>query len=140
MPSDLQRGGTTVSDESTNPYAAPAAESVLPDPLSGLQIAQADRKKLNAVIKDANQFWLAILLCFLCSALGLVLIGPWYGVRLVQWRSLGRTYPALMQPDPIVSSVPQQFQSAKLKLILGLAFGLIIAFMFLLLIGVIAVA
>jgi hypothetical protein len=136
MPPDEQRGGTTVSDESENPYAAPTAASVLPDPYSGLQIPQADRKKLNAVIKDANQFWLAILLCFLCSALGLVLIGPWYLVRLMQWRSLGRTYPILLQADPIVGSVPQKFQSARLRLTLGLIFGSVMVFLMLFLLGV----
>ena len=120
-----------MSDESENPYASPTAESVLPDPFSDLQIPQADRKKLNAVIKDGNQFWLAILLCFLCSALGFVLIGPWYLVRLMQWRSLGKTYPILLQADPIVGSIPQKFQSARSRLLLGLIFGLGIALLLL---------
>jgi hypothetical protein len=125
-----------VSDQSENPYAAPTAESVPLDPFSGLQIPQNDRKKLNAVIKDANQFWLAILLCFVCSALGLVLIMPWYLVRLMQWRSLGRAYPILLQADPIVGSVPQKYQSARWKLMAGLIFGLFMVLLLLLLLGV----
>ena len=130
----------TVSDQSENPYAAPTAESVPLDPFSGLQIPQYDIKKLNAVIKDANQFWLAILLCFLCSALGFVLIGPWYLVRLIQWQSLSKTYPILLQADPIVGSVPQKYQSARWKLILGLIFGSVMALLLLSLIGVSVIA
>ncbi|MDP1562198.1 MAG: hypothetical protein Q8M16_12535 [Pirellulaceae bacterium] len=55
----------------------------------------ADRKKLDVVIKDAGQFWIAIVLCILCSAIGSIIIPFWYLARLIQWNGLAKKYPAL---------------------------------------------
>ena len=92
-------------------------------------LANPDQKKIEAVIKDANQFWLAILMCIFCSALGAVIIGPWYLVRLLQWNSIARAQPMLLDPNVPRGSLQQRFQSAKWKLIVGISFG---AFIFLL--------
>ncbi len=108
-----------------NPYAAPTQVAA-----GGSEeyqsIPAGDLKKIQAIIKDANQFWLAILLCFLCSAIGMVLIGPWYLVRLLQWSSMANAYPHLRNGQAPPGSLAQRFQSAQWKLIVGLAVGLLI--------------
>jgi hypothetical protein len=88
-----------------------------------------DQNKIEAVIKDANQFWLAILMCIFCSGLGAIIIGPWYFVRLMQWNSIARAQPILLDPQVPRGSIEQRFPSAKWKLIVGISFG---AFIFLL--------
>lgn len=111
-----------------NPYTAPQTtpgasghnpqDSILPE----------DLKKVEAVAKDAGQFWLAILMCIFCSALGSVLISPWYGIRLSQWYSLKGRYPQLLDPNAPPGSIQKQFQSAQWKLIVGICFGVFILF------------
>ncbi len=81
------------------------------------------RAKAEAIIKDASQFWLAILVTLLCSSLGGLIIGPWYLVRLLQWNSLKKSEAELAQINPPPGSLAAQFQSAKVKLIVGLCFG-----------------
>jgi len=78
--------------------------------------------KLEAVIKDAGQFWLAIILCLICNGVGSLLIGPWYIARLRQWSNLKKKYPALMNPAP-PKTLQSKFQSAQWKLIVGISFG-----------------
>ena len=58
-------------DPQQNPFAVSA--SAIRADQGFASMAPADRKKLDAVIKDANQFWMAIILCFFCSAVGLVI-------------------------------------------------------------------
>ena len=109
---------------SINPYQ-PTAESPrsaafapeMPD------IAAPELAKIEAVIKDAKQVLLAILLCFLCSGIGFIIIGPWYFVRLMQWRKLSRNHPALIATAAVPGSLQQRFQSAKKRLIIGLVVG-----------------
>ncbi|EGF26008.1 hypothetical protein RBWH47_01203 [Rhodopirellula baltica WH47] len=109
---------------SDNPYAAgnviDSASNVGPGGLSPEVV-----KKTEAIIKDARQFWLAIILCFFCSGIGLIIICPWYLIRLLQWRSLAKQHPFLTEPNAPTGSLPKRFQSAKLKLILGIVFGLL---------------
>ena len=112
-----------------NPFAAPASASTFRPDLGLASMDPSDRKKLDAVVKDANQFWIAILFCFLCSALGLVIIGPWYLVRLLQWNRLGNTYPELRQSTPTAGTIVQQYQSARWKLMTGLIFGATVVFL-----------
>jgi hypothetical protein len=106
-----------------NPYAAPQVE------IPPAWAANPEQKKIEAVIKDANQFWLAIVLCIFCSGIGAILIGPWYFFRLLQWGSIARAQPALLDPNVPRGSLEQRFQSARWKLIVGICVG---AFMFLL--------
>ncbi len=82
--------------------------------------------KVNAIIKDAGQFWIAILLCILCSALGSLIIGIWYAVRLKQWYAIAKSQPLLMEPNVAPGSVASKFQGAKIKLIIGMVFGIVI--------------
>lgn len=110
-----------------NPFAAPATTSTLRPEIASMDTR--DRKKLDAVIKDANQFWIAILFCFLCSALGLIIIGPWYLVRLLQWNRLGNTYPELRQSAPQPGTIVQKYQSARWKLMAGLIVGATVVFL-----------
>jgi len=119
-----------MNPEQSNPYAPPKP---LPAERTGVNRGDFDAvtfKKIEAIIKDASQFWIAIILCFVCSALGLVLIGPWYLVRLLQWNSIARTHPKLIVPNAPPNSLEQRFQSAKIKLIIGLCFGLAVFLMF----------
>ena len=115
-----------VDNFNPNPYAAPAA----PGQAVGMVDLDAPTlMKVEAVIKDAGQFWLAILLCFLCSGLGMIVIGPWYLVRLLQWNSLAQNHAWLCERDAQPGSLPKRFQSAKWKLIVGLVVGLVLMIM-----------
>lgn len=82
-------------------------------------------EKAEAIIKDAGQFWLAILMCIFCSALGSIIIGPWYLIRLLQWNALATRQPMLLDPNVPRGSVAQRFQAAKIKLIIGMCFGVV---------------
>jgi hypothetical protein len=113
------------NDNFFNPYS-PSASFGTNAAENALGIPNADLKKAEAIIKDAGQFWLAILICFLCSALGMIVIGPWYLRRLIQWNGLASKYPSLMQPTVEFGSLPQRFQSSKWKLITGLVVGLVL--------------
>jgi hypothetical protein len=118
-----------MNNDYTNPYAATAVPSHF---AQGSDIDPESLKKIEAIIKDANQFWLAILLCFLCSGVGGILIGPWYMVRLIQWNKMSQSQPALLESAAPPGSLPRQFQSAKTKLIIGMVVGasiLVLAFL-----------
>jgi hypothetical protein len=121
-----------------NPYAAPRS-NVSGD--QALGIDQASLQKIEAIIKDAGQFWMAILICLICTGIGMLIIGPWYLVRLVQWSGLAKQYPVLLDRSMPRGSLPQRFQAAKSKLIIGIVFGvLIVAGLFALLIPAILAA
>lgn len=94
-------------------------------------------QKIEAIIKDAGQFWIAILMCIFCTGLGSVIIGPWYLVRLLQWNSLAQREPLLLDRTAPRGSVAQRFQAAKGKLIAGMVVG---ATIFLLAVVAMAVA
>ncbi len=116
-----------------NPYSAnPYAPSSTAFHSPTLEFEPAVQKKIEAVIKDANQFLLAILLCFLCSAVGMVLIGVWYLVRFLQWNALAKAYPKLMDPAAAPRSIAKRFQSAQWKLIVGMSFGFTLLIIFIL--------
>jgi hypothetical protein len=104
-----------------NPYASPVGVGPTVD-AHGLPPDVVN--KAEAIIKDAGQFWLAIIICICCSALGSIIIGPWYLVRFNQWNTLAKTYPQLREHGAPHGSLPQRFQGAKIKLILGMSFGL----------------
>lgn len=106
-----------------NPYAAPLTDSTAAAPVN---IDPATLKKIEAIIKDAGQFWLAIIMCIICSAVGSIIIGPWYLVRLLQWNSLANANPMLLDRNVPRGSLAQKFQSAKIKLIIGICFGAVI--------------
>ena len=105
-----------------NPYASPAYADRTSDQLP-FAIDPADRIKIDAVIKDAGQFWLAIALCILCSAIGALIIPFWYLARLLQWNGLAKKYPALTVQGAPPGSLQAKFQSSQWKLIVGIAVG-----------------
>lgn len=105
-----------------NPYASPVGVGPVVDS-HGLPPDAVS--KAEAIIKDAGQFWLAIIICICCSAIGALIIGPWYLVRLLQWNTLSSTYPYLQQSGP-PNSLAARFQGAKIKLIIGMASGVVI--------------
>ncbi|MAD80404.1 MAG: hypothetical protein CMJ50_06120 [Planctomycetaceae bacterium] len=88
---------------------------------------------IEAIIKDAGQFWLAIIMCIVCTGLGALIIGPWYLIRLIQWNSIARAQPMLLAPNVLRGSLEQRFQSAKIKLIIGISFGAVILLLLILL-------
>ncbi|WP_075084636.1 hypothetical protein [Mariniblastus fucicola] len=106
-----------------NPYKAPVVANAAQAIPAEIDMQPKDRKKADAIIKDASQFWLAIFLCILCSALGALIIPIWYFVRLLQWNSLAKKYPDLVPDSPIPGSLSADFKSAQWKLIVGLAVG-----------------
>ncbi len=112
-----------------NPYASPTS-AFAPDAGFTIPLDPADQRKIDAIIKDAGQFWLAIILCILCSAIGALIIPIWYLVRLLQWNSFSKKYPALLTPGAQPGSLPAKFQAAQWKLIVGLVVGALV-FLFL---------
>jgi hypothetical protein len=117
------QGSSSMQNEFDNPYAPTNVTGYSDSPVTALGIPEPDLKKAEAVVKDADQFWLAIILCFICSALGIILIGPWYLIRILQWQSLSSQYPILMDTNAPPKTLPYRFQRAKTKLIIGIAFG-----------------
>ncbi len=111
----------------TNPYLA-TIHSTQTDTMGAEtpMMSPEDAKRLEAVIKDANQFWLAILLVFVCTCLGSIIIGPWYFVRFLQWQKLAEKYPGLLNVPVPLGSLADRFQRAKLKLLAGAISGLLI--------------
>lgn len=101
--------GVTISGQSSHPFP--------------FVTDSADRIKLEAVIKDAGQFWVAIALCILCSAIGAIIIPFWYLARLVQWNRLAKKYPDLMLSGAPAGSIQAKFQSSQWKLIVGMVVG-----------------
>lgn len=108
-----------------NPYAAPSSTEPAHDP-SPVDLDPKGLAKVEAVVKDAGQFWLAIILCVVCSGIGGLIVPIWYLVRLLQWRSLANKYPALLSNGAAPGSIQAKFQSAQWKLIVGLVVGAII--------------
>ena len=115
-----------MSNDPLNPYA-PTPTQIGTE--HAIPMDPATRKQFNAIIKDANQFWIAILLCMLCSGIGSLLIGVWYLARLLQWNSMNKAYPLLMVENPPPGSMAAKFQSAKVKLIVGLIVGVVMLFL-----------
>ncbi len=115
-----------MSNDKTNPYA-PTVSTTVAD-ASGVDPVLLT--KVNAIIKDAGQFWIAMVLCLLCSAFGSLIIGIWYAVRLMQWNAIAKSQPLLMDPNAAPGSVAAKFQGAKTKLIIGMVFGIVILFAF----------
>ena len=107
-----------------NPYASPPVNAPV-DPLEEFRIRLdgPDHVKAEAIIKDAGQFWVAIILCVLCSLIGPIIVPIWYTVRLVQWNRLSNKYPDLMVAHVSRGTFQAKFQSAQWKLITGLVFG-----------------
>ncbi len=126
-----------MSEGPSNPYAPTSSTfgTELPVPMDN-----ATRAKLDAIIKDANQFWIAILLCIFCSGIGSLIIGIWYCVRLVQWNAMARTHPLLMAANSPPTSIAGTFQRAKVKLILGLVFGAVMLALLFAYIGLLFIA
>ena len=111
-----------MSNDQSNPYA-PTISSAVANTSGVDPVLLA---KVNAIIKDAGQFWIAMVLCLLCSALGSLVIGIWYAVRLTQWNAIAKSQPLLMDPNAAPGSVAAKFQGAKIKLIIGMVFGIVI--------------
>ena len=109
-----------------NPYQAPNS-SCVPGDVDVGEIPQRDLKKIQGIVNEAGQFWLAIILCLFCSGLGMIAIGPWYGIRLFQWYSMSKQHPQLLAPGHPPGSLPKRFQSAQWKLWVGLSAGLLTA-------------
>jgi hypothetical protein len=114
-------------DEPENPYAPVDIQTGDNFQSSSGVTNSKDRKKINAIIKDAGQFWLALVLCIFCGLIGMLLLGPWYLVRLLQWNAMSNAYPQLLDPNTPQGSLPRRFQAAKWKLIVGLVGGLMLA-------------
>ena len=64
-----------------------------------------------------------------CTLIGLFVIIPWYGIRLLQWNRLASEYPILVDPAAPAGSLSDKFRRTKKKLIMGMVGG-VIAFLF----------
>ncbi len=112
-----------MSEDRNNPYASPIFAGKPGAAMDPEKIDERTLKKIHSIVKDADQFWIAILLCLICSGIGMILIGPWYFVRLMQWRTVASDHPELLDPNLPPGSLARRFRGAKTKLIIGLSFG-----------------
>ena len=94
--------------------------------------------KAEVIIKDASQFWLAIVACIFCGTFGFLIIGPWFLFRLLQHRSLGKQHPSLIATNSVVGSLEQRFQKAKTGLLIGA--GISVAMLLVMVAGILAMA
>ena len=111
-----------------NPYAAPASSlnSESPDEQFRIRLDGQDHVRAIAIITEANQFWVAMLLSTFCVVFGSIIILIWYGVRLLQWSRLAKKYPELLATNPPPKSMQARFQTSRWKLITGIIFGAVI--------------
>jgi RsiW-degrading membrane proteinase PrsW (M82 family) len=93
-------------------------------------LSPQDAKKAENVIREANQFWLAILAAIFCNALGMLFIVPWYTARLIQWIRLAEKYPGLLVSNPPSYSLADRFQRSKWKLIVCIIAGVVLLLFF----------
>ncbi len=120
-------------DQEANPYAAPQVESEADIGDDGKPIAMGIdvEKKVKAIIRDAKQFWIAIICCFLCTPIACAVVIPWYFNRLKDWSKMAEADPKLVQKDSPYGATAKQFRSAKTKLKIGVGFacfcGIIVA-------------
>jgi len=107
-----------------NPYASPiSAPPKPPSAPTTIDLEPKDRRKIKALISDANGFWLAIPMSILCYGCGAIVLPTWYSLRLLQWKSLANKYPALLIDGAPRGSIQAKFKSSHWKLILGIAVG-----------------
>ena len=109
-----------------NPYATPQSADTHLERSPQIVVAPEDHKKLETVIKDAGQFWIAIILCLFCSAIGAFIVPIWYLVRLMQWNSLAKRYPSLVADSVPPNSIQAKFKSSQWKLIVGIVVGAVV--------------
>ena len=122
-----------------NPYASPTPSQGAEQ--STIKLDPKDRKKAEVIIKDAGQFWVAIILCILCSGIGAIIIPIWYLVRLLQWNRLAKKYPDLVSQHVPPGSIQAKFKASQWKLIVGLVVGgviflLVLAYLFLVFVAI----
>ena len=122
---------------STNPYSTPQPGGGAFSPQANA-IDPLDRTKIDAIIKDASQFWLAIVICIFCSALGSLIVPIWYFVRLQQWNQLAKKYPSLAHPRS-QATPPNAFRSAKWQLTTGIVAGIVVLCLYILAFAVLVV-
>ena len=103
-----------------NPYSPPTtAWSTTRDDQSEIELN--DLTKIRNLLSEANRFWIVILLCAFLGPILTVLMPIWYGARLSQFGKLAKQYPSLLNQDARPGSLEKKFQSAKWKLIAGVA-------------------
>jgi hypothetical protein len=118
-----------------NPYAA---ASVVSSPHGGTLVKDpVIIKQAEAVIKDAGQVILAVLIGFMCTGLAAFVIGPYYLYRLHCWNRLAQRCPALVAAGAPLGSLEQRFQAAKGKLMVGVTIG---AILFAIIVGALTMA
>ena len=80
-----------------------------------------DQSKLHAIIKDAEGFWLTIILCFLSFAIACPFVAAAYARRLNHWSYLAKKYPELLASGVPRNSIQARFKAARWKLVAGLS-------------------
>ncbi len=73
------------------------------------------------MITDSQKVVLALVICLFLAFIGVLIVRPWYGLRLVQWHSLRSRYAVLRRRD--ASGFAEQFQQAKVGLWKGFLYG-----------------
>ncbi len=111
----------TMSGADSNPYKPTLIGAEKPE-REPLGLPEERQQQLEAVIKEAGQVWLVVMLSFCCGPLSILLVAPWYGIRLQQWIGLATDFPELNDATNRHWQAVQ-FRSAKIKLLVGLVVG-----------------
>ena len=96
-----------------------------------IDIDPATVAKIEVIIRDAREWWAAVLLCVCLVGVGALIIGAWYLMRFVQWRKMAHQHPMLLNPDAPRNSLGQRFQAAQTSLLIGMSVGWLVWFLIL---------
>lgn len=108
-----------------NLYSSPNATKTQNPKTDWVRIPDQEIEKIEAILKDAKQVTIGILMCLFLVAIGGFIIGPWYFYRAIQWNSFSKKYPFLVDPNAARDSLAGEFTSAKSNLYLGVIIGAI---------------
>ena len=107
-----------------NPYAPPQSSQTHGAPRN-LELTEADANWARIIVSDAEYMpWLLVAsLC--CCTIPMPLMLPYYAYRLANWTKLDSTFSELHSPNSFSphGQLAAKFQDARLRLILGVAFG-----------------
>ncbi len=121
----------------TAPESEPAAIELDPNPYapprpvpsnattSQLELTESEVNLARIIVSDAEYMPWILIASLCCCAIPMPLMLPYYAYRLANWRKLDAMYPELHSPNSFSPHglLAAEFQDAKFRLVLGVAFG-----------------
>jgi hypothetical protein len=132
LATEIERSPATegrLSEPELNPYAAPSMEAAPVRRGLGsatvLDLTPTGARRAKAVVQDADNVYLAILLATCICGIAWLFMFPWFGFRLLQWYQLNSQFEELRHPNAFSphAEFTSRFPDAKLKLWIGTIVG-----------------